>query len=115
MSALWNARPGCPAHFIEALERAVNAIPGAWRGPSQSGEEFKSKIDCEKRLRGFTLAEGFDIVRNGGGTKAFPASSFFCVFYSHKSRNTRKLEDRIKKDKKEFILSRYKRENTQVR
>jgi hypothetical protein len=90
-------------------------MPVAWREPPQSGEEFESKIDCEKRLRGFALAEGFDIVRNGGGTKAFPASSFSCVFHGYKSRNTRKLEDRVEKDKEGLILSRRKKENTQVR
>jgi hypothetical protein len=64
----WNAKPGCPEHHVEALERAVNAMPLEWRSPPQTGEVFPSILECERRLRGFTLVEGFDIVRNGEAT-----------------------------------------------
>jgi hypothetical protein len=36
-------------------------------------ELFDSLEHCNRRLRGWALAEGFDIVRQGGGTKVAPA------------------------------------------
>lgn len=38
--------------------------------PPCSGEVFESLEACNRRLHGYALAECFDIVRKGGGTKA---------------------------------------------
>jgi hypothetical protein len=59
---VWRAHPACPAHLVGALERHVNALLAAYLLPLQSGEIFNSIPDCERRLRGYALAEGFDIV-----------------------------------------------------
>jgi hypothetical protein len=69
----WHAKPGCAKHHIAAIERLVNCFPPAWLLPPQTGEIFASKEECNRRLRAFALAEGFDIVRNGGGTGGNPA------------------------------------------
>jgi hypothetical protein len=62
----WNAKPGCAEHHMAAVERAVNLLPPA-------GEVFDSLDHCNRRLRGYALAEAFDIVRKGGGTKSKPS------------------------------------------
>jgi hypothetical protein len=62
----WRARPNCPAHLVATLERAVNALPPIWLDPPVTGETFESFEDCERRLRSFALAEGFDIVQRRG-------------------------------------------------
>jgi len=59
-SSQWYARPGCPKHRRPALECAVNALPVEWLDAPVSGEVFESIIECERRLRSHTLAEGFD-------------------------------------------------------
>jgi hypothetical protein len=66
----WQAKPGCPEHHRAAVERTVNLLPPAWLLTPQSGEIFNSLDHCDRRLRGFSFAKGFDIVRKGGGTKA---------------------------------------------
>jgi hypothetical protein len=50
----------------------VNALPASWLSPPHTGDVFTTITDCERRLRGFCLAEGFDIVRTGGGTRVAP-------------------------------------------
>ena len=69
----WRARPGCPEYLRTHLECLVNGFPAAWLAPPASGEVFENILECEKRLIGYSLAEGFDVVRNGGGTTAIPA------------------------------------------
>jgi hypothetical protein len=56
------AHPACLAHLVGALERHVNALPAACLLSLQSGEIFDSIPHCERRLHGYVLAEGFDIV-----------------------------------------------------
>jgi len=48
-----------PEHRRPALERAVNALPVEWIDAPVSGEVFESIIECERRLRGYALAECF--------------------------------------------------------
>ena len=59
----WQAKSGCAEHNLAAVERAVNALPPMWLLEPQSGEIFEGLDRCNDRLRGFALAEGFDIVR----------------------------------------------------
>jgi hypothetical protein len=63
---VWHAKPDCPKHLVATLERPVNALPAAWLQLPQTGEVFDSIRDCERRLRGYALAEGFNIVHTGG-------------------------------------------------
>src|SRR5437764_1047237 len=111
----WNAPTGCPKHHIAALERLVNSYPAKWLLQPQTGEEFDSLDHCNSRLRAFALAKGFDIVRNGGGTKDAPSYRFRCFYHGITTQNNRKLEDRVEVDKEGNITSRRKRDATNVR
>jgi hypothetical protein len=110
----WQAKPGCAEHHRAAVEHIVNALHPDWLQPPQTGELFDGLEHCNRRLRGYALAEGFDIVRKGGGTKTNPSWRFRCLFYGEKTRNDRKLETRVKKDENGAIISKRQRENTNV-
>jgi hypothetical protein len=56
----WEARLGCPPHHRAAVERMVNALPPSYLLPPISGEPFDSLEHCNRRLRGWALAEGFE-------------------------------------------------------
>jgi hypothetical protein len=111
----WQAKSGCAEHHRAAVERAVNVLPPLWLLHPQTGEVFDSLDHCNRRLRGYTLAEGFDIVRKGGGSKGNPSWQFRCVYYGERTRNDRKLENRVKRDKKENITSKRQRDKITVR
>jgi hypothetical protein len=112
----WNARPGCPQHHVAALERLVNnSYPVQWLSEPQTGEEFDSLEHCNRRLRAFALAEGFNIMRYGGGTGAALAYWFRCFFHSTETKNTRKLEDRVEVNEEENITSKCQRKVSNVR
>ena len=63
---VWRAKPRCPKHLVAILERAVNALPPAWLLQPTTGEVFDSIEHCKRRLQGYALAEGFDVVQTGG-------------------------------------------------
>ena len=111
----WHAKPGCPAHHRAAVERIVNAYPPSYLVPPASGEIFDSLEESNRRMRGYALAEGFDIVRHGGGTKALPSYRFKCIFHGSKTQNHRKLEDHVEKDSEGKVISKRQREATNVR
>ena len=49
----------------------MNALPAPYLLPPIIGEVFASIEACEQRLRGFALAEEFDITYTGGNNKHF--------------------------------------------
>jgi hypothetical protein len=102
----WYAKPGCLEHHRAAVERVVNALPPSYLLTPCSGELFEGLEDCNRRLRGYALAEGFDIVRHGGGTKVLPSYRFKYIFHGNTTQNHRKLEDYIEKDSNGKITSR---------
>jgi len=106
---------GAPEHHRAAAERMVNSLSSWYLLPSRSGELFESLDSCNRRLRGFALAEGFDIVRKGGGTKANPSYRFRCIFHGSETRNDRKLEVIVQRDSEGTITSRRQRDATNVR
>jgi hypothetical protein len=55
------AKPGYLEHHRAAVERVINALPEAYLLPPSSGEIFKGLEDCNRRLRSYAFAEGFDI------------------------------------------------------
>jgi hypothetical protein len=57
----WQAKPGCAEHHRAAVERIVNTLPPSWLLKPSSGEIHDSLEGCNRRLRGYALAEGFDI------------------------------------------------------
>jgi hypothetical protein len=111
----WTARAGRPKHLVAALEATVNSYPDEWLVQPQTGEEFPSLAACNDRLRAHALAEGFDIVRHGGGTGAAPAYRFRCFFYGTKTKNTRNLKDRIEVNEEGNITSKRQRKVSNIR
>jgi hypothetical protein len=67
----------------------VKALPPAYLLPPYSGKIFEGLEIYNRRLRGYTLAEGFDIIKKGGGTKANPSYRFYYIFYSNITQNNR--------------------------
>jgi hypothetical protein len=65
----WYAEPGCPEHHRATVERMVDVLPSSYLLLPHTGELFDGLDTCNSRLRGYALAEGFDTVKRGGGTK----------------------------------------------
>jgi hypothetical protein len=111
----WSAKPGCPQHHRATVERMINALPPSYLLLPSSGELFDSLDDCTDRLRGFTLAEGFDLARTGGGNKKVPGCRYKCVFHGSSTKNHRKLEDHVERDEEGKIVNKRQRDATSVR
>ena len=77
----WQAKPGCPEHHRAAVKRMVKALSLAYLLSSCLGEIFEDLEACNRRLRGYALAEGFDIVRKEGGIKVNPSYRFCYIFH----------------------------------
>ena len=110
----WQARPGCPATLVNVLKEKVNSFPSYWLNTLYKGEIFKDLIEARDRYRAFALAEGFEVVKGGGGGPLFPAARFHCFHHSIRSRNWRKLEDEVERDKDGDIISKRRRQATHV-
>ena len=104
-SSAWSAKPGCPDHLRLPLERAVNALPIEFLEDPADGEVFSSLEECERRLIGLSLAQGFDIVKTTSATKPTPGATFCCVFHGIETRNWRNLEATIEKNEDGKITS----------
>jgi hypothetical protein len=111
----WKAKSGCAEHHRAAIERLVNSLPPSYLLPPRSGEIFANLDDCNSRLRGYALAEGFDVVRHGGGTKLNPGCRYKYIFHGINTQNHRKLEDHVGKDSEGRITSKRQRDATSVR
>jgi hypothetical protein len=59
----WQAKSGCAKHHRAAVERIVNAFPPSYLLPPCSGEIFENLDECTSRLRGYSVAKGFDVIR----------------------------------------------------
>ena len=101
----WQAKPRCVEHHRIIIKRIVNAFPPAWLLLSYTGEIFNSLEYYNRRLKAFSLAKGFNVIRKGGGTKVNPAYRFSCYYYKTKTQNNRKLEDSIKYDEEDKITN----------
>ena len=71
----WQVKPGCAGHHRSVVERIVNLPPPAWQ------LVFNDLEHCERRLRGYSFAEGFNIVRKGGELKDNFSLRFLCFHY----------------------------------
>ena len=58
----FHAKPRCPNYLVDIYEKAVNILLFSYFLLFMIGEIFVSIEACEQRLRGFVLAERFDIV-----------------------------------------------------
>ena len=101
----WQAKPGCADYHRAAVERMVNALSVAWLLEPETGEEFDDLDYCNCRMRGHALANGYDIVRKGGDTKANPIYRFRYIFHRTETKNSRKLKDYIEYNNKRKITT----------
>jgi hypothetical protein len=51
-----------PEHAKSAWLKAVRALPPAWLLPPATDERFKGRDHCLKRLNGYRLYKGFEVV-----------------------------------------------------
>ena len=65
----------------------MNALPPVWLLQLATGEIFDSIEYCRRRLQGYVLAEGFDVVQTGGGIKKAPAARFEYLRYGESTKN----------------------------
>ena len=112
---VWHAKPGCPAHRRQIVEKTVRGFPTAWLVNPVSGEVFDSMLECERRLRGFSFAEGFDIVRKGGTSKRTPGQRWKCIHWGEATENNRGLEEHVERNKEGEITLKRQREGTKIR
>lgn len=61
------------------------------------------------------MLQAFAFVRLGGGTKAIPGQLFKCIHHGEKTRNWRKLEEKVVYDDFGQIVAQRKKEPTSVR
>jgi hypothetical protein len=92
----------------------VNALPASYLLPPCFGELFNSLDACNRRLRGYALAEGFNIMRKGGGIKANLSYRFRCIHHGVETRNDRKLKDYVERDLEGKRISKRKVEGRPV-
>ena len=105
----WRAPDGCPEHLRHYLETLVNSFPPEWLNAPFTDEMVANLAEGERRLRAYAVANGFDVVRTGGGSSRTPACLFKCIHHGHKTANKRKLEDRIERYDEGKIISRRQR------
>jgi hypothetical protein len=91
------------------VEDAVEAFDSAWLLPPQQGELFDNPKACLRRLQGYTLSQGFAVVITSS-KKA--RAQFAYIHHGAATRNWRGLEEYIKRDTEDNILSSRKREDT---
>ena len=77
----------------------------SWLLAPRTCKAFDDLEHCNRCLRAWAIVEGFDIVRNGGGTTANPSCRFRHIFHGIATKNNRKLEDRVERDEKGRIVS----------
>ena len=88
MALPWQAKPSCPAHLRDVIERFVNAQDPAWRlPPAPKGEVFESFEQCQQRLNVWAIVEGFAVVVRGRGDPKNPCMRFLCIHHNNKTRN----------------------------
>jgi hypothetical protein len=101
----WRAKPGCPATIAPLLERTVNSFPRQWLEQPKTGEVFDDLAQSKSRFCALALAEGWNVVSEGAGTKVTLASRYICAMHQSETRNTRGLEDHVERDKEGEICS----------
>jgi len=114
-SSAWRAPSGCPEGLRYTLEKAVNAYPPEWLQEPTTGEIFSSMDEAHSRLIAFSLSQGFDVVISHSSQKPQPVTTFSCTHHGTKTKNWRKLPERVEKDEQGNIVGERKLNLTVVR
>src|SRR6266480_3333126 len=96
----WIAKASCAEHHVAILKHLINSFPPEWLLSPQSSEIFKNLEHCNRRLRVFAFATGFDIIRKGNDSKTLSSWRFFCFYHGTETRNDCKLKARVETNKK---------------
>ena len=102
----WCPHPELPDGIRNPLINAVSYLPRKWLIPSKNSEVFDTFLTGQVRVLGYSLAAGFQIVGGQGSTKV--RKNIWCIHYRERTRNSRKLSERVEKDPitKEIISTR---------
>lgn len=112
---LWTAHPDRPEHIRVELEGRIRSFPASFLELPVAGEVFENPDVCQERLQGWTLSQGFDIVRKSGSVKAArPRFEFCCIHHGEETADTRKLEKHVERDEEDKIINRRKQEATSI-
>lgn len=115
MTTQWSAHPQCPTHLRGEVEAHVRAFPASFLKEPIAGEVFDNVDLCRERLQGFAFAQGFAVVQTSGSIKqARPRFDFQCIHHRDSTRNNRKLEEHIQRDKEKQITTRRTQEATNI-
>lgn len=115
MATAWTAHPNCPAHFREEVEARVRAFPPCFIEQPADGEVFDNVDLCRERLQGFAFSRGFAIVQKSGSmAQARPRFYFRCIHYGSSTSNWRGLEEHVERDEEDNVISRRKKEATNI-
>jgi MULE transposase domain len=116
MAAPWQAKPGCPQHLRDALERFVIDRDPTWRHPpARKGEVFESFDQCQERMNTFAMVEGFATIVRGSGNSITPCKRFQCIHHDEETCNHRALEHRVEKDSEGKAISQRQRDATHIK
>jgi hypothetical protein len=106
MALLWQAKPGCPVHLRDTVERFVNDRDSAWRlSPARKEEIFDLFNQCQERLNVFAMIKSFAVTIRDSGDPRNPYKRFRCIHHGDKTRNNRDLKYRVKKDSEGKIFN----------
>ena len=101
----WQAKSKCAKHYCVIIKRIINTLPISYLLPPSLGEIFNGLDNYNRRLRGYALIKGFNIIKYGGGTKVNLNYEFKYIFYGINNQNYYKLEDYIIKNSNNIIIN----------
>ena len=77
------------------IDKYIISFSSAWRDPPSINKIFKSFTKCHRRLNAWGFIEGAEYVILDKGGSRTPLRRFAYKHYSMKTRNARKLEERV--------------------
>jgi hypothetical protein len=94
-----------PEHAKSAWLKAIRALPAAWLLPPSTGERFKGRDHCLKRLNEYRLYEGFAVVSGRVWKETTLRWQFLCKMHGTVTANKRGLDARKAKDKEGNLVT----------
>jgi len=93
-----------PEHAKSAWLKAVRVLPPAWLLPPATDERFESRDHCLKRLNGYGLYKGFEVVSGRVWKEKMLRWQFLCKMYGKVTANKYGLETYKAKDKERNLI-----------
>lgn len=102
-----------PENIRSEWLKKIRSFPPGWIQKPVDGERFKSHELCLQRLNAYGFFEGCLFVTARQGGQNTPHWYFRCKFHGAKSRNYRKLEDRVTREDDRIVTER--KRDTQIK